>query len=376
MFQSFTLFVGRLARFCFYRGMKKREGLIFTALTTGSPITFDAEQLPRRIKLLHWGENITPEGPVIFNQESVAALSAQIDRDTFKRVVLDFEHQSVPGHPNYQPPPRHNAAHGDLEIVPNDGVWLTEIKWTPKGHEHGRDYCDVSPVIVHRKRTRPGEPVVVLGVLSAALCDNGNVRGITAFSASYKGNELETEKEKDMEEMQKQLDAQKALLEEQAKKIQALEERLTALEEKLKPVAEAEITAESAAQIKALAADYANEDKGLQVSALSARIEAMRKEHMIQMAVLQGKAVNLDEAAVSAMSAESLASHISGLGVTLPVFRTTKIGGQEPLATTALSAEIETLLATIKAERNLPNIMDAWPIAKARRPDLFTSVKK
>jgi hypothetical protein len=102
----------------------------------------------------------------------------------------------------------------------------------------------------------------------------------------------------------------------------------------------------------------------------------MRKEHMIQMAVLQGKAVNLDEAAVSAMSAESLASHISGLGVTLPVFRTTKIGGQEPLATTALSAEIETLLATIKAERNLPNIMDAWPIAKARRPDLFTSVKK
>lgn len=356
--------------------MITREGLILTALTNGQPISYDAEQLPRRIKILHWGENITPEGPVIINQESVAALSAQIERDTFRRVALDFEHQSVPGHPNYQAPPRHSAAHGDIEIIPNDGVWLSDLGWTPKGKEHARDYCDVSPVIIHRPREHPGEPVVVLGVISAALCNNGNIQGITAFSASW-GNEQTKEKEADMEEIQVKLDALKAQIEEYAQKNQTLEERLTALETKLKPVAEAEITAESAAHLKALAADYANEDnKGLKNSDLAARIEALRKEHMIQMAVLQGKAVKLDEAAVSAMSAESLAAHISGLEVSLPVVRSTKSRVDGPLAATSLSAEIQTLLTTIKAEWNLPNIMDAWPIAKSRRPDLFASVEK
>ncbi len=348
--------------------MDEHQNLIVTALT-GTSVSFDREHLPSRFKLLNWGENETPDGPLVVNERTAAALSRQIAQDTFRRIVLDFEHQSFPGHPNYKPAPRHNAAHGDLELVEGDGVYITGLSWTPKGIEHGADYCDLSPVAVHTKRAQKGDAAVVLGILSAALCDNGAVQGITAFSASYQPPE------KDMtDEQQAKFDKILETIKTQGEQLTALQARLEALQPKLD--ADPEVTAASFDQVKGLAEaavkPEALEESRQQVSALSARIDALQKAQMIQIAVLQGKAVTLDETAVSAMSADSLAQHIAGLGVTLPVVRLTPAGdGEETTTVTGLSAQIDALIADIRRETGVQDFRQLWALASARKPELF-----
>lgn len=348
--------------------MENQKNLIASALA-GPSLSFDREHLPERLRLLAWGENETPDGPLVVNDQTVAALSQQIAADTFKRIVLDFEHQSFPGHPNYKPAPRHNAAHGDLEIVEGDGIYLTALSWTPAGRDHAMDFCDLSPVAIHTRRTQPGEPATVLGILSAGLCDNGAVQGITAFSASYQPPE------KDMTDEQKaKFDEILGTIKTQGEQLTALQARLDALQPKLD--AAPEVTAASFDQVKSLAEaavkPEALEESRQQVSALSARIDALQKDQMIQVAVLQGKAVTLDDTAISAMTADSLAQHIAGLGVTLPVVRLTPAGdGGEGVQTTSLSAKIDSLIADIRRETGVQDFRQLWALASSRKPELF-----
>lgn len=361
--------------------MENQKNLIASALA-GPSLSFDREHLPERLRLLAWGENETPDGPLVVNDQTVAALSQQIAADTFKRIVLDFEHQSFPGHPNYKPAPRHNAAHGDLEIVEGDGIYLTALSWTPAGRDHAMDYCDLSPVAIHTRRTKPGEPATVLGILSAGLCDNGAVRNITAFSATYNPETLMDEEQAkiiaglqtalaDVTEQNKALketlDAYGQQLESQRLLIETLQSRLDEA-----PA----VTAESFDQVKALAEAALKPEQleeGLQqVSTLSARIDALQKDQMIQVAVLQGKAVTLDDTAISAMTADSLAQHIAGLGVTLPVVRLTPAGdGGEGVQTTSLSAKIDSLIADIRRETGVQDFRQLWALASSRKPELF-----
>jgi len=359
------------------------ESLVLTALN-GSSVSFDREHLPTRLKLFAWGENQTPDGPFIVNDVTVAALNRQIAADTFRRIVLDFDHQSLKGHPNFVPAPRHNAAHGDLEVVPGDGIYLTALTWTPKGVEHGSDYCDVSPVAIHTKRKAPGDPVVVLGILSAALCDNGAVKGISAFSATYQPpeNPMDNDTQKIIEGLQsargnvteenkglrgviesscQNIDAQALLIEDLKKRLDQTPAVTAASIDQVRVIAEAALKPEAL-------------DEGRQqISALSARLDSLQKEHMIQIAVLQGKAVTLAETAISALSAESLAQHIAGLGVTLPIVRRTPAGNavETQTETTGLSAKIESLIAQIRKETGIQDFQQLWSLAQQQKPELF-----
>ena len=136
-------------------------------------------------------------------------------------------------------------------------------------------------------------------------------------------------------------------------------------------------TAESFDQVRVLAESAvkptALSEGRQQISALSARIDTLQKDYMIQLAVIQGKAVTLDETAVSAMSAESLASHISGLGVTLPIFRRTPTGDRADAETetSGLSAQINSLIASIRRETGIQRFEDLWALARDRKPELF-----
>ena len=361
--------------------METNEQMTLSTLA-GPSVSFDRENLPARLKIFDWGENHTPDGDIVVNDVSVAALNKQIAADTFKRIVIDFEHQSVKGHPNYVQAPRHNAAHGDLEVIPGDGVYVTALSWTPKGVEHGPDFCDISPVALHTKRKAPGEPVVLLGILSAALCDNGAVKGITAFSATYQPleNSMDEDTSKVIAGLQAALGtvtqenkALKESIEAQGRQIAAqnlLLERLTARLDQAPTVTAASVDQVRAIAESALKPDALVESKQ-QVSALSARIDALQKDHMIQIAVLQGKAVTLDETAVSAMSAESLAKHISGLGATLPVVRLTPSGSAEDPAASALSTGIDALIAQIRQETGIQDFQALWELARGRQPELF-----
>jgi phage I-like protein len=361
--------------------MENRDEPMTLSALAGSSVSFDREHLPERLKLFAWGENQTPDGPIVVNDVSVAALNKQIAADTFKRIAIDFEHQSLKGHPNYVVAPRHNAAHGDLEVVPGDGVYVTALSWTPKGVEHGPDYCDLSPVAIHTKRKAPGEPVVLLGILSAALCDNGAVKGLSAFSASYQHPEaIMDDQQKIIEGLQTALakltDENKSLkggIEEQGRQIEAQRLLIEKLETRLNEAPA--VTAASVDQVRAIA-EAALKPEALaegkqQLSALSARIDSLQKEHMIQMAVLQGKAVTLDETAISAMSAESLAQHISGLGATLPIVRRTPAGSAAEPATSALSSGIDALIAQIRQETGIQDFQALWELARGRKPELF-----
>lgn len=362
--------------------MENHKNLVVSALA-GPSVSFDREHLPDRLKLFSWGENPTPDGPIVVNDASVAALNKQIAADTFRRIVLDFEHQSLKGHPNYVAAPRHNAAHGDLEVVPGDGIYLTALTWTPKGVEHGADYCDISPVAVHTKRKVPGDPVVLLGILSAALCDNGAVKGISAFSATYTPAETTTmdDQDKIIEGLQSALanvteenKALKGLVDSYGQKVDS---QALMIDELRKRLDEPAVTAASVDQIRALAETAvkpdALEEGRQQIAALSARIDALQKDHMIQMAVFQGKAITLDDTAISAMSVESLAQHIGATGATLPVVRRTPAGAppESETQTTGLSAKIDALIASIRRETGVQDFQQLWALASSRQPELF-----
>lgn len=343
----------------------------------GSSVSFDREHLPERFKLLNWGENETPDGPLVVNEQTFAAMGKQIAQDTFRRIVLDFEHQSLKGHPNFKEAPRHNAAHGDLELVDGDGIYISGLSWTPKGVEHGADFCDLSPVVVHTKRPSKGAPAVVLGILSAALCDNGAVKGISAFSATYQPPEAAT-----MEDQARIIEGLQTELANVTKENQKLKEALEAMKQQLaafsarldEPPA---VTAAAVDQVRVIA-EAAVKPEALaegkqQIAALSARLDALQKEHMIQVAVLQGKAVTLDETALSAMSADSLAQHIAGLGVTLPVMRRTPAGekGAAGAETSGLCARQNALVAQVARETGCSDFQRNWAEACRRQPELF-----
>lgn len=126
---------------------------------------------------MNWGENPTSKGPVIVDAKTVAAIQAQIDGETHRRILIDFDHQSVPQSPKYVPSPRKHVGYGDVVCLQGDGVYLDNIAYTPAGKEFAREYSDISPtVLLSADRA-------VVGVDSVALCPNGAVHDLTFLSA-------------------------------------------------------------------------------------------------------------------------------------------------------------------------------------------------
>lgn len=136
-------------------------------------------KLPTRIKLLAWGENQTSKGPVIVNHQTLAAINEQRARQDFKRIVIDFDHQSEPSSPTYMPSPRKHVGYGEIVCLEGDGIYLDNIVYTPAGKEYAAEYADVSPTVAFFPDSR-----VVAGITSVALCPNGAVHNLSLFSAS------------------------------------------------------------------------------------------------------------------------------------------------------------------------------------------------
>jgi len=139
----------------------------------------DRDELPTRIKILRWGENPAQGGSIIVDDTTAAALAAQIADPTTADVMIDFEHASVPGSPTYQKDPRKHAGTGRLDVVPGDGIYLTDIQWTPTGREFAREYPDLSPAV---RLAEDGRTVVY--VHSVALTTHGALHDVTFFAAA------------------------------------------------------------------------------------------------------------------------------------------------------------------------------------------------
>jgi hypothetical protein len=132
----------------------------------------DTKQLPTRIKLLNWGVNESTEGPVIVNELTLSSFAAMQRRIGRERAPLDFEHNTVPGTPEYSrtQEPRAIAAMGTPVVVNGEGLFLESLSFTATG-ETLSHYEDVSAAPLLNKDR------VVVGLHSAALTRTGAVYG-------------------------------------------------------------------------------------------------------------------------------------------------------------------------------------------------------
>ncbi len=145
------------------------------------------ETLPRRLKFFAWGDNKSTDGNFRAGEKTSAELAANQKKFGFERVAIDFNHCSVPGTDTYkdllklgQPPLI--FGYGRVQAIPQDGLYLEDIIWTPLGVQHARNFEDLSPAI----QDVDGEVTLVHSI---ALTPNGKVEGLEFFNASLKAQE-------------------------------------------------------------------------------------------------------------------------------------------------------------------------------------------
>ena len=152
--------------------------------TTGTTVTLsaDAAKLPHRIKVLNWGDNPNCHGKrVNVGPLFVKCLSAATY--PYRKVALDFEHNTFPGTPAYKESaePRPVAGFGTIEAVEGDGVYITMSSWTPEGERMAVNFADVSAGAVTDKEGN------LIAVASVALCRAGSVDGMDFVEAPLSG---------------------------------------------------------------------------------------------------------------------------------------------------------------------------------------------
>ena len=140
-------------------------------------------QLPRKLRLLRFGDN-----PSAFGNFRLTRLSAEIltqnQRDLgFAEIAIDFEHNTAPGTPEYNRTfePRRVAGFGRPQIHPVYGLELCDVRWTPTGVEALRQglYPDLSPTV----SVTPDNEVTFIH--SVALCRNGALHSLGIATAQF-----------------------------------------------------------------------------------------------------------------------------------------------------------------------------------------------
>lgn len=141
-------------------------------------------ELPERLLILPWGQHdLGKRGTALCDATTAALFADAMKALKFNGpVALDFNHNSLPGHAAYlaEQEPRRKAAWGIPLVVHGEGIYLTALSWTPEGRDAflGGHFQDISPVIFRDKANH------VIAIHSAALCDHGEVDGLTIEAAS------------------------------------------------------------------------------------------------------------------------------------------------------------------------------------------------
>ena len=163
--------------------MEKPDKVILLR-TTGTEVALsaDAAKLPKRIKILNWGDNPNCHGKRV-NVGPLFAKCLAAATYPYRKVALDFEHNTFPGTPAYNESsePRPVAGFGTVEVVEGKGVYLTMSAWTPEGERNAVNFADVSAGAVTDKDGN------VVAVASVALCRAGAVDGMDFVEAPLSG---------------------------------------------------------------------------------------------------------------------------------------------------------------------------------------------
>ena len=290
--------------------------------TTGVAVALsaDAAKLPRRIKILNWGDNPNFYGKRV-NVGPLFAKCLAAETYPFRKVALDFEHNTYPGTAAYKESsePRPVAGFGTVEVIEGKGVYLTMSAWTPEGERNAVNFADVSAGAVTDKDGN------VVAVASVALCRAGAVDGMDFVEAPLSGdvssaisgiiNNSKNQKGQAM-------DFKALLIKSLGLGDDATDEAIQAalakaLEKKPDENQEARQAAMSAA-VKAAVAEAGNPIK-VQVAALSAAAVDHEKRALIAEAAREGKVVALSADALAKLSVEDLKATIAKTAVTVPL---------------------------------------------------------
>ena len=297
--------------------------------TTGVAVSLsaDAAKLPRRIKVLNWGENPNCHGRRV-NVGPLFAKCLAAAEYPYRKVALDFEHNTFPGTAAYKESkePRPVAGFGTIEAVEGDGVYITMSSWTPEGEKMAANYADVSAGAVTDKEGN------LVAVASVALCRAGAVDGMdfveaplsggvsSALSGIINNQEAGTEPGPPGKKKGQPAMDYKALL----LKLLGLGEDATdeaikaAIEAGAKKPTQEEQDAALSAAVKAAVAE-AVKPFGEKVAALSAAAVAHEKADLIAEAAREGKVIALGTEALGKLSVDELKATIAKTPVTVPL---------------------------------------------------------
>jgi phage I-like protein len=98
---------------------------------------------PKEFRIFGFGVVETSRGPLLFDQEAAALVMAAF-RDQANELSIDYEHQALENPPVKAPA----AGWFSLELR-EDGLWATNVRWTPQADAHLRagEYRYFSPAV-------------------------------------------------------------------------------------------------------------------------------------------------------------------------------------------------------------------------------------
>ena len=300
--------------------MEKPDKVILLR-TTGTEVALsaDAAKLPKRIKILNWGDNPNCHGKRV-NVGPLFAKCLAAETYPYRKVALDFEHNTFPGTAAYKESsePRPVAGFGTVEVIEGKGVYLTMSAWTPEGERNAVNFADVSAGAVTDKDGN------VVAVASVALCRAGAVDGMDFVEAPLSGdvssaisgiiNNSKNQKGQAM-------DFKALLIKSLGLGDDATDEAIQAALEKAinkEPVNNKEQEAAMSAAVKAAVAEAVKPIQE-QVAALSASAVAHEKQDLIAAAAREGKVIALSAEALAKISVEDLKATITKTAVTVPL---------------------------------------------------------
>ena len=306
-----------------------KPGKIILLRTTGLGVTLSADtaKLPHRIKVLNWGDNPNFHGKrVNVGPLFVKCLSAATY--PYRKVALDFEHNTFPGTPAYKESsePRPVAGFGEIEAVEGDGVYITMSSWTPEGEKMAANYADVSAGTVTDKEGN------LIAVASVALCRAGAVDGMDFIEAPLSGgvatalsgiiNQGMGLKPHAPIQKGKAMDYKALLLKMLGLGEDATDEAIqAALDKKPAKAGRPDTEEEKAALPAAVKEAVAEAMKPIEekVAALSAAAVAHEKADLVAEAAREGKVVALSADALAKISVDDLKATIAKTAVTVPL---------------------------------------------------------
>ena len=285
--------------------------------TTGVAVSLsaDAAKLPRRIKVLNWGDNPNSHGKRV-NVGPLFAKCLSAETYPYRKVALDFEHNTFPGTAAYKESkePRPVAGFGTIEAVEGEGVFITMSSWTPDGEKMAANYADVSAGAV------TDDDGNLIAVASVALCRTGAVDGMDFVEAPLSGGVSSALSGiiNNNDQKGKAMDYKALLLKTLGLGEDATDEAIQAAVAK---VAEKKPEVDAAALSAAVKTAVAEAVKPIEekVAALSAAAVAHEKADLIAEAAREGKVVALSADAIGKITVEDLKATIAKTPVTVPL---------------------------------------------------------